>query len=61
MGTSLKDNMFAYMDFIFCQFWKRWAPKNDEDPFNKISQSMHMRPISSKQHERIFANMVDQN
>ena len=22
-----------------CQCWKRWAPTNDEDPFNKIQKS----------------------
>ena len=41
-----------------CEFWKRWAPKNDEDPSNKISKIMDMRPISIKKHEWKFANMV---
>ena len=30
-----------------CQFWKRRAPTNDEDPFNKIPKIMDMRPISA--------------
>ena len=34
--------------------------EDDEDPLNKISQIMDLRPISIKKHEWIFANMVDQ-
>ena len=48
----------ACKNFIFCQFWKRRAQRNDEDPFNKIFKIMDMRPISIKKHEWNFANMV---
>ena len=58
MGTSLNKIMFAYLDFIVCQFWKRRAPENNEDPLNKISKILNMGPISIKNHEWIFANMV---
>ena len=43
---------------MLCQFWKRWAPNNDEDPSNRISKIMDMASISIKKHERIFADMV---
>ena len=46
------------MDFILCQFWKGRAPKNDEDPFNKILKIFNMGPISLEKHEWMFANMV---
>ena len=51
MGTSLNNIISAYMDFIFYLFWKRRAPTNDEDPFNKISQIMDMGPTPIKKHE----------
>ena len=60
MGASFKIIIFTHMDFMFCQFGKRRAPQNDEDPSNIISKFMDMRPISIKKHEWIFANMVDQ-
>ena len=43
---------------MFCQFWIRRAPKNDEDPFNIVSKIMDMRPVSIKKHEWNFADMV---
>ena len=43
---------------MFCQFWKRRAPTNDEDPCNKISKNMGMRSISIKKHEWILAEIV---
>ena len=46
------------MDFEKCPFWKRWAPRNPEDPFNKIFKILNTGPISIKKHECIFANMV---
>ena len=58
METSFKHIIFTYLDFNFCQFWKRRAPKNDEDPFNKIFKILNMGSISIKKHEWIFANMV---
>ena len=39
MGAFLKHIIFAYMDFMFCPFWQRPAPKHDEDPFHKISNN----------------------
>ena len=39
------------LDFMFCQFWKRRAPKHDETPSNKISKLLDMGPISSQKHE----------
>ena len=35
---------------MFCQFWKRRAPGNDEDPF-KIAKILNMRLISIRRHE----------
>ena len=43
---------------LFCQFWKRQAPTNDEDPSNKIFKILNMGPISIKKHEWMLANMV---
>ena len=43
---------------MFCQCLKRGAPKNDEDPSDKISKNMDARPISVKKHEWICANIV---
>ena len=56
MGTSLFFHISRLQ--IVCRFRKRWAPKNDEDPFNKVSKIMDMGPISIKKHERIRSNMV---
>ena len=39
---------------MFCQFRKRRAPKNDEDPFTQVPKIMDMRPISIKTHEWFF-------
>ena len=41
-----------------CQFWKTQAPKNDEDPSNKIFKIVNIGRISIKKHEWIFPNMV---
>ena len=41
-----------------CQYLKRWASKNGEDPSNNISKAMDTGPISIKKHEWMFANMV---
>ena len=38
-----KSSMFDLLE----QIWKRWAPKDDEDPSNNISQILNMGPISS--------------
>ena len=43
---------------MFYQFLKRRAPENDEDPCNKMSKIMRMRPISIKKYEWIFTNMA---
>ena len=60
METSFK-NMFCISGLQkCCQFWKRRAPRNDEDPSNKISKMMDMRPTSIKTHEWIFVNIVHQ-
>ena len=34
------------------------APKNDEESSNEILKTLDMKSISSRKHERIFANMV---
>ena len=60
MGTSLHRLSLHIWTSIVCQFWKRRAPKNDGDPFNETSKNMDMRSISIKEHERMFANMVNQ-
>ena len=49
--------LFLHTDFHFCQFWKRWAPDNDEDPSDKISQITDMKPISIKKDEWLFGNL----
>ena len=36
-------HMFEFVD----QIWKRWAPTNDEDPFNKFLEIFDMGSISS--------------
>ena len=43
---------------FFCQFLKRLAPKNDEDPSNKFSRIMDMGLMPTTKHERIFAEIV---
>ena len=58
MGTALNNIIFTYLYFRKCQFWKRRAPTNDEDPFNTIFKILNMGPISIETHEWIFANMV---
>ena len=40
------------------QFWKRQAPENDEDPFNKIFKILNIGTISIKKHGWICPNMV---
>ena len=45
----------------FWQFWKRRAPKKDEDPLNQILEILDMRSISSRKHDMNFANMVRTN
>ena len=57
MGTSFENVLYVWTS-IFCEFWKRQAPRNDEDPSNKISKIIDMKPISIKKHEWYFANMV---
>ena len=42
----LEDTILTYMNFKKGQFYKRWAPKNDEDSFNKIVGILNMGPIS---------------
>ena len=42
---------------MFCQFWRRRAPTNAEDPSNTISQIMQTGPIFIKTHGWNFANM----
>ena len=37
---------------LFHQFWKRRAPKNDEDPRHEILKIMDMAAISSRKHEK---------
>ena len=58
MDIFLRNEIFAYLGFIFCQVWKRQALTNDEDPFHEIFKTMDMRPISIKKHEWNFANIV---
>ena len=58
MGTSLKHIIVTDMDFKKCQFWRRRAPINSEDPSNEIFKIFNMRPISTWKHEWIFTNMV---
>ena len=57
MGT-FKNMIFTYLDFMFCQFWKRRAPKSPEVSFNEIFKILNMGPISIWKHERILTNMV---
>ena len=49
--------MFTYMDLTKCQFWKRRAPGNDEDPSEQIFKILDMRSISIKKHS-FFPNTV---
>ena len=58
MGTSLTYIIFTYLDFVFCQFWKRRAPNNDEDPFNEILKILDMGPISIWKHEMFLGEYV---
>ena len=39
-------------------FWKGRAPQNDEGSSKKILETLDMRPISVRNHEWNFANMV---
>ena len=58
METFLKHIVFAYMYFQFCHFVKGWAPKHPEYPSNEIQKISDMRPISVKEHEWLFANII---
>ena len=57
MGTSFKKYVHIWTSKK-CQFWKRQAPKNPEDPSNEIFKILNMGPISIKKHEWIFAIMI---
>ena len=39
-------------------FWERWAPNKNDDPSNKISKVLDMKPISTREHVWNFGNMV---
>ena len=41
-------------------FWKRRAPGNDKDPFNKFWQSLDMRSIFTRKHEIFLLVIWDQ-
>ena len=58
METSLTNVIFTYMDFHFCQFSKRRAPKNDEGPSNRNLPNHGYETNIYKKHEWIFSNMV---
>ena len=57
-GNNLSKYYFRIYVFHFCQFWKRRAPTNDEDPSNEIFKILNMEPIFIKNHEWMFANMA---
>ena len=44
-------------NLMFDRFWKRRAPKNDEDPLNKMLEILYMGSISIKHMEWTFGNM----
>ena len=61
-GLYYTKRLQIFIDILFlhiwtskkCQFWKRRAPKNDEDPSNKIFKILNMGPISTWKHEMIL-------
>ena len=53
-NQAFETNVFSNLKvpkIHFCQFRKRRAPGNDEDPFNKILKILDMRSISIKKHK----------
>ena len=57
MGTCLEHITFTFINTkspqtpYFNRCWKRWAPKHDEDPRNKILKSLDMGSIFSLKNE----------
>ena len=52
--SDIFERICCYQDFgksIFCQFWKRWAPNNEEDPSKQFLNISDMRSICSRKHE----------
>ena len=55
-GTFSKYYLYKSQNFgnPCCQFSKRRAPNNPDDPFNKTLEILDMVPISIKKHEMEF-------
>ena len=58
MNADFKHVILHIWTSMFCQLWKRRAPKNPKESSDEISKITEMGPISIKKHECIFANMV---
>ena len=58
MESSLKNIIFAYMDFNKMTNLEKAGTENDEDPSENFLKILDMGPISTWKHEMKFWNLA---